>query len=180
MTKKSSNIVLIGMPGAGKSTVGPLLAQSILRDFLDTDLVIQASQKRTLQDIVNTDGQAALRQIEEEVLLSLACQHHVIATGGSAVYSEQGMMHLKAGGIVIFLNVDLATLESRVDNFNTRGLVKRADQTLTQLFDERLPLYRKYTDITINCAGLSPKEVCARIVAELENNKCMNKASLRH
>ncbi|MCI5160912.1 MAG: shikimate kinase [Candidatus Electrothrix sp. AX5] len=170
MKVKHSNIILIGMPGSGKSTVGPLLAQSISRDFLDTDLVIQASQKRALQDIVNTDGQAALRLIEEEVLLSLACHNHVIATGGSAVYSEQGMMHLKADGIVIFLDTDLATLESRIDNFNTRGLVKRADQTFAQLFDERLPLYRKYADITINCTDLSPKEVCARIIAELESD----------
>ena len=169
MTRTRSNIILIGMPGAGKSTVGPLLAQSISRDFLDTDLVIQASQKRALQDIVNTDGQAALRLIEEEVLLSLACQHHVIATGGSAVYSEQGVMHLKADGIAVFLDTDLATLESRIDDLNTRGLVKQAEQTFAQLFDERLPLYRKYADITINCARLSPKEVCARIIAELEN-----------
>lgn len=158
------------MPGAGKSTVGPLLAKNISRDFLDTDLLIQASQKRALQDIVNTGGQATLRLIEEEVLLSLACQNHVIATGGSAVYSEQGMMHLKADGIVIFLDTDLATLELRIDNFNTRGLVKRADQTFAQLFDERLPLYRKYADITINCTGLSPKEVCMKIITELESD----------
>ena len=168
-TRTRSNIILIGMPGSGKSTVGPVLAQSISRDFLDTDLVIQASQKRALQDIVNTDGQAALRLIEEEVLLTLACHNHVIATGGSAVYSEQGMMHLKADGIALFLDTDLATLESRIDDFATRGLVKRTDQTFAQLFNERLPLYREYADITISTTGLSLKEVCARIVAALEN-----------
>ncbi|MGB5686726.1 MAG: shikimate kinase [Candidatus Electrothrix sp.] len=155
------------MPGSGKSTVGPLLAQSISRDFLDTDLVIQASQQRALQDIVNTDGQAALRLIEEEVLLSLACHNHVIATGGSAAYSEQGMMHLKADGIALFLDTDLTTLVSRIDDFNTRGLVKRPGQTFAQLFDERLPLYRKYADVAISTTGLNPEEVCARIVAEL-------------
>jgi len=167
MTRTRSNIILIGMPGSGKSTAGLLLAKNISCDFLDTDLAIQTSQNRELQDIVNRDGPAALRLIEEEVLLSLACKNHVIATGGSAVYSEQGMMHLKADGIALFLDTDLATLESRIDNFNTRGLVKRAEQTFAQLFDERLPLYRKYADITIHCASLSPKEVCARIIAEL-------------
>ncbi|MCI5211366.1 MAG: shikimate kinase, partial [Candidatus Electrothrix sp. ATG2] len=86
------------------------------------------------------------------------------------VYSEQGMLHLKAGGVVLFLAADLATLESRIDNFNTRGLVKQANQTFAQLFDERLPLYKKYADMTINCADLNPEDVCARIVAELESN----------
>jgi shikimate kinase len=169
MPKTRSNIILIGMSGTGKSTVGPLLAKNLSRDFLDTDLVIQASQKRALQDIVNTEGQAALRLIEEEALLSLALHDHVIATGGSAIYSEQGMMHLKSDGVVIFLDADLATLESRIHNFSTRGLVKRAEQTFAQLFDERLPLYRKYADIKINCAGLTPEGVCANIIAALRS-----------
>ncbi|MCW5203924.1 shikimate kinase [Desulfobulbus sp. US2] len=169
MKKTGGNIILIGMPGAGKSTVGTLLAKNIAYDFLDTDRAIQESQGRPLQDIVNTEGQATLRLIEEEVLLSLALHNHVIATGGSAVYSEQGMMHLKADGVVLFLDADLATLKTRIHNFNTRGLVKRPGQTFAQLFDERLPLYRTYADITISCAGLSPREVCVRIVAELES-----------
>jgi shikimate kinase len=171
MGEKSSNIILIGMPGAGKSTVGVLLASKISRDFLDTDQLIQETEGRPLQDIVNTEGQAALRIIEEEVLLNLACHKHVIATGGSAVYSEQGMNHLASNGRIVFLDADRATLESRIDNFSTRGLVKQPGQTFAQLFDERLPLYRKYADITINSTGQTKETVCARIIAELRENK---------
>ena len=155
------------MPGAGKSTIGPVLSEKTSREFLDTDAVIQAVQKRNLQDIVNTDGQAAFRRVEEEVILSLALQNHVIATGGSTVYSEQAMRHLRSDGITVFLDADLATLEARIHNFNSRGLVKRPDQTFAQLFAERLPLYRKYADITVNSTGLTPEEVCAEIFTEL-------------
>lgn len=165
MTHSHSNIILIGMPGAGKSTVGVVLAKLTSRDFVDTDVLIQASQKRTLQDIVDTDGYIALRNIEEEVLLGLSVRNCVIATGGSAVYSDSAMTHLKSGGRVIFLDVDVATLESRIHDFRTRGLAKRADQSFADLFRERFTLYAEYADITVACAGLTQEEVCARIVA---------------
>lgn len=171
MTTAPSNIVLIGMPGAGKSTVGVLLASKLYRNFLDTDQVIQESQGRALQDIVNTEGQAALRVIEEEALLSLACHNQVIATGGSAVYSEQGMNYLKSIGIILFLDADQATLEARIHNFSTRGLVRQPGQSFAQLFNERLPLYRKYADIIINSTGQTQEAVFAKIIAELRKNK---------
>jgi len=152
------------MPGAGKSTVGDILAKQTSRDFVDTDLLIQTSQERTLQNIVDTDGDAFLRKIEENVLLGLSVQNHVIATGGSAIYSDCAMAHLKLGGLVIFLDVDLPTLESRVHDFRTRGLAKRPDQDLADLFHERFTLYRKYADVTINCAGLTQEEVCTKII----------------
>ena len=115
MTKTQSNLVLIGMPGSGKSTIGVMLAKRTFRDFVDTDLLIQSSQQKSLQDIVDSSGYIALRKIEEEILLGLSLQNHVIATGGSAAYSEQAMTHLKSNGTLIFLDVDLATLEARIE-----------------------------------------------------------------
>lgn len=155
------------MPGAGKSTVGIILAKLTSRHFVDTDVLIQTVQERTLQDIVDTDGYASLRNIEEEVLRGLTVKNCVIATGGSAVYSDSAMAHLKADGLVVFLDVDLPTLESRIRNYSTRGLAKRPDQDLADLFRERFALYAKYADITIKYAGLSQEEVCVRIIAQV-------------
>jgi shikimate kinase len=159
------------MPGAGKSTVGVILAKQTSCDFLDTDVLIQTLQERTLQDIVDIDGYAALRRIEEDVLLGLSVQNHVIATGGSAVYSDHAMTHLKSGGLVIFLDVELPTLESRVHDFRTRGLAKRPDQNFADLFQERFTLYTKYADMTIKCAGLTQEEVCAGIIDQAKEKR---------
>jgi shikimate kinase len=163
-----SNIVLVGMPGSGKSTVGVILAKCLSRNFLDTDVLIQTEQGRLLQDIVDRDGYLALRAIEEAVLLKLECRNHVIATGGSAVYSSRAMDHLKSAGIVVFLNVNLATLKKRVRDYDTRGLAKRPDQTVDDLFSERFELYRRYADVTIDCDELTHEEVCAEIARRLE------------
>jgi shikimate kinase len=167
MKLRPSNLILIGMPGSGKSTVGVILAKKTMRDFVDTDVLIQTSQERTLQEIVDTDGYVALLKIEEEQLLGLNVRNHIIATGGSAVYSHQAMTYLKSSGPIIFLDVDVATLESRVPDFTMRGLAKRPDQSLSELFEERYPLYTKYADITIQCAGLTQDGVCARIIEEI-------------
>lgn len=159
------------MPGAGKSTVGIILAKLTSRHFVDTDVLIQTTQERTLQDIVDTDGYASLRNIEEEVLLGLTVKNCVIATGGSAVYSDGAMAHLKADGLVVFLDVDLPTLESRIHDYSTRGLAKRPDQDLADLFRERFALYTKYADITIKYAGLTLEEVCVRIMAQVKDKR---------
>ncbi|MDD2540004.1 MAG: shikimate kinase [Desulfuromonadaceae bacterium] len=169
MNRKRSNIILIGMPGAGKSTVGVILAKQTLRGFVDTDVLIQTSQKRTLQDIVDSEGYAALREIEEGVLQGLSVTNCVIATGGSAVYSDSAMAHLKENGIVIFLDVDLPTLESRIHDFRTRGITKRPDQDLVDLFHERSTLYSKFADITISYVGLTQDAVCAQILNGLRD-----------
>jgi shikimate kinase len=165
MTQKHSNLILIGMPGAGKSTVGVILAKKTSRDFVDTDVLIQTSRERTLQDIVDKDGYAVLRKIEEDVLLGLSVQNCVIATGGSAVYSDRAITHLKSDGIVIFLDVDLSSLESRVHDFRTRGLAKRPDQDFADLYYERLILYTQFADITVKSAGLTQEEICSKIIA---------------
>jgi len=156
------------MPGSGKSTIGIILAKMISYDFIDTDVLIQTSQGRSLQEIVDSEGHMALRRIEEDVLLNLGCHHHVIATGGSAAYSHAAMTHLQSDGIVVFLNVRLQTLEARVHDFDTRGLAKRSDQSLADLFEERFALYTKYADITVDCDDLTHEEVCSRIIEELK------------
>ena len=165
---KPANLVLIGMPGAGKSTVGVILAKKTSRDFVDTDVLIQSSQQRTLQDIVDADGYIALRHIEEEVLLGLSVHNHVIATGGSAAYSEPAMLHLKSEGMVVFLKVDLPTLKSRVPDFSMRGLAKRPDQSFLELFEERAVLYTRYADITIDCMDGTHEAVCENIIEQVK------------
>jgi shikimate kinase len=167
VTKTGSNLVLIGMPGAGKSTVGVILAKKTTRDFVDTDLLIQTSQGRTLQDIVDTDGYAVLETIEEDILCGLSARNCVIATGGSAIYSDRAMAHLKLNGVLVFLDVGLATLESRVLDFSTRGLAIRPGQSFSELFDERLALYMEHADITIGCDGMTQERVCERIIEEM-------------
>ena len=163
----SPNIILIGMPGSGKSTVGVILAKMMTRPYLDSDILIQLVEKRSLQDIVDADGHMALRHIEENVLLDISCNNHIIATGGSAAYSDKAMTHLKGNGIFVFLDADLETLKSRISNYETRGLAKRPDQSFEDLFRERLELYRKYADIIITSKGKNQEEVCDEIINAL-------------
>ena len=167
MLKNPSNIVLIGMPGSGKSTVGIVLAKLISCNFVDTDVLIQISQGRTLQDIVDTEGYMVLREIEERILLKLDCFDHIIATGGSAVYSHAAMTHLKSNGVVVFLKVELPILESRIHDFATRGLAKRPEQSIEDLFEERFVLYTKYADVTIECKDFTQEEVCKDIISSI-------------
>ncbi len=151
------------MPGSGKSTVGVLLAKRTGRSFVDTDVLIQAATGRSLQEIVDRDGYLELRRIEEEMLLGLDLRGHVIATGGSAVYSETAMRHLGAGGTVVLLRTGLATLRERVTDYESRGLAKRPDQTLEDLFAERSILYEKFADTAVDCDGLCHEKVCTAV-----------------
>lgn len=139
------------MPGSGKSTLGLILAKALKKDLLDTDALIQQKHNKTLQNILDEHGYLALRAIEEEILLNIHCSNHIVATGGSAIYSENAMHHLKQFGPIIFLDVPLNELLDRVQDVGTRGIAQQPNQSFAELFAERRPLYEKYADITINC-----------------------------
>lgn len=164
MSPVTDNIVLIGMPGSGKSTIGVLLAKKLGLDFVDTDLLIQLREGRTLQQILHTDGYLALRAIEENVLLGLSVDGAVVATGGSAVYSDDAMAYLRAMGTVVFLDAPLEEVRLRVTDFEERGIAAAPGTSLEQLYDERLPLYRRHAGVTVDCAGLTKEQVVDAIV----------------
>lgn len=163
----SKNIVLIGMPGCGKSTVGVLLAKRLGLGFTDTDLIIQQETGRTLQTIVDTEGYESLRWIEGQVLLALNVHRHVISTGGSAVYSEAAMTHLASSGVVVFLDIPLAEVKNRIGDHSLRGISRRSDQSLEDLFQERFELYRRCAQITIRADQQTADQVCEAVMAEL-------------
>lgn len=162
-----SCISLIGMPGAGKSTIGVLLAKETAKDFVDTDVLIQVRAKQSLQSIVDNAGYLTLRQLEEAALLDLALQDHVIATGGSAVYSSAGMDELKKLGPVVYLKVSLGELKQRVKNLPQRGIAAKPGQSLDDLYHERCPLYEKAADIIVDCDGKTAEQVIQAIAERI-------------
>lgn len=166
--KAKSNLVLIGMPGSGKSTVGVILAKRTSHDFVDTDVVIQSVEHRSLQAIMDTEGYLKLREIEARVLQTLKLENHIISTGGSAVYSDAAMQHLRRNGTTIYLDVSVATLRERITDYETRGIAKRPDQSFDDLFEERTRLYRKYADLVVKGDGMSQDAVCNHIIRELD------------
>lgn len=145
------NIVLIGMAGSGKSTLGVLLAKSLGMPFVDTDLIIQQNEKELLQEIIDKKGINKFLQIEEKVMLSIESKDSVIATGGSVVYSDQAMDHLKKHGRIVYLKLSFEEIEKRIKNITTRGIVMESGKTLKNIFDERVTLYEKHADIVIDC-----------------------------
>jgi shikimate kinase len=165
------NLILIGMPGAGKSTVGVLLAKMTGRNFVDTDLCIQAGTGQSLQEIIAEQGLAGFRQVEEDYLMCLDMRGGVVATGGSVVYSEAGMGHLAATGPVIFLDVPLAELTARMTDHNTRGMVIEPGMTLADLHGERLPLYRRWAGVTIDCGGLDQQQTAEAVLDALDSHR---------
>lgn len=157
------NLILIGMPGAGKSTVGVVLAKRLGLGFVDTDLLIQLKAGRQLQDVIDKDGLQAFRNLEEQTLLEFDVCNTVIATGGSAIYSENAMRHLHQIGTVIFLDLPLAELEQRLQDMSTRGLVIDPGATLADLYNERRPLYQRWAEVTIESEGISLEQVVEAI-----------------
>lgn len=144
-----NNIVLIGMPGSGKSTVGVLLAKMLGMNFLDADLLIQQREGMKLYEILEKKGNAYFAKVEDEVNAAISVENTVIATGGSVVYGKAAMAHLKDIGTVVYLKVPLRELERRIKNFATRGISMKEGQTLGDLYAERVPLYEQYADVTV-------------------------------
>jgi shikimate kinase len=162
-----SNLTLIGMPGAGKSTIGIILAKNLGLGFIDTDVLIQINQQRTLQQIIDDSNYLNLRIIEEKQILELNIENHVIAPGGSVVYGEKAMTHLVDTSKVIFLEVSFAEIKNRIHNFETRGIAKPKHQTFKDLYEERQILYRKYAEITVDCNRLDQERLAIDIATSL-------------
>lgn len=162
-----TNLTLIGMPGAGKSTIGIILAKNLSLGFIDTDVLIQINQGKSLQQILDQSGHLALRAIEEEEICKLNIRRHVIATGGSAAYSERAMRHLASMSTIVFLEVSFEEITRRIRNFETRGIAKGPDQTFQDLFVERQVLYRRHAQLTIPCHGMDQEAVALAIAGQL-------------
>jgi shikimate kinase len=166
----SSNIItLIGMPGCGKSTVGKVLAKQLGLDLLDTDDLIEAQENLTLQQIVDARGNTAFRAIEEQVLTAMPLSSSVISTGGSVVYSEKIMARLSANSLVIYLRARLDTIEYRVSLAPQRGIASEGQQTLSDLYAERVPLYEHYGEVIIDSDDETPESIASTLAKTVAN-----------
>jgi shikimate kinase len=161
------NVILIGMPGAGKSTVGVVLAKKLGYAFLDADLVIQSRQGKLLHEIISERGVEGFWQVEEAVNESIRTDRTVIATGGSAVYGERAMAHYQEIGTIVYLSLPLKEIRQRLGDLDERGVTLRKGQDLAGLYEERVPLYEKYAHITVDCENLSIREIVEKIARML-------------
>jgi shikimate kinase len=162
--ESNKNVILIGMPGVGKSTVGVLLAKRLNFSFLDTDIYIQTQEGKSLQELIQIHGAAGFCDIEERHILSVDVSSHVIAPGGSVVYRPKTMEHLGINGVIIHLDLELDRLKKRLDDIDARGVVIAPDQKLEDLFVQRHPLYQKYANVRIITDGLTPDQVVGKII----------------
>lgn len=158
------NIVLIGMPGVGKSSAGVVLAKALGYHFVDADLVIQSEEGKLLSEIIEEVGNEGFLQIEDRINSSINVQKSVIATGGSAIYGENAMKHFKETSIIVYLKASFETINARLSNLKGRGVAIKANQTLKDLYDERCVLYEKYADLTVSLDGLTIEDTIRKIV----------------
>lgn len=163
------NIILIGMPGVGKSTVGVLLAKVLGYQFVDSDLLIQKEEGKFLYEIIEEKGADAFKEIESKITKSIHADHAVIATGGSAVYSEDAMNYLKSTGKVVYLKISLENLKKRILDANIKNVLKNKNQNLKNIYEERLVLYEKYADIIIEVDDLNFAECLNAVVISVLN-----------
>ena len=163
------NIILIGMPGVGKSSVGVVLAKVLGYRFLDSDLVIQETEGKLLHEIIEEQGVEGFVQVEDRINASINCEKSIVATGGSAVYGENAMAHFKEIGTIVYLKSDYDTIEERLGDLRARGVVMKEGQTLRELYDERCPLYEKYADIIVDESGCdSVRETISKVISSLK------------
>ena len=158
-----ANIVLIGMPGCGKSTVGVILAKTLGIGFVDTDLIIQQRENRLLQNIIDTDGIDYFLECESSAVKSLDCDNCVVATGGSVVYKEDAIEHLKKNGKIVYLDVPLDEIKARLNNINTRGIAAQKNSSIDDIYNERVALYNKYADVIIKTEEDSVEQTVEKI-----------------
>ena len=173
MMNKKNNIVLIGMPGVGKSTVGVILAKVLGYEFLDADILIQKQEGKLLREIIEEVGTDGFIEVENRVNAGIECTNSIIATGGSVVYGKEAMEHLKEIGTVVYLEVPFSILEKRLSDIKGRGVVLKDGQTLHDLYMERTPLYERYADIRVSENGLNVEQTVELLIKELQtlNNK---------
>ncbi len=158
------NIVLIGMPACGKSTVGVVLAKTIGKSFLDTDLMIQEMEGDILQNLVDNCGHDRFIEIEENAIGTVRAKNTVIATGGSVVYSHKSMAHLQNIGTIVYIKLSYETIDERLHNISTRGIAIKDGETLKDLYNNRVPLYERYANITIDGENLTVEQVVEKII----------------
>lgn len=156
---KNNNIVLIGMPGAGKSTVGVVLAKRLGMRFLDSDILIQEQAGKLLHEIIEERGLNGFLLLEEDVNAGIQTEGSVIATGGSVVYGRKAMTHLKSIGTVVYLKLSYETICDRLGDLNERGVALKEGQTLEDLYRERTPLYMQYADVVVDCEKRNIREI---------------------
>ncbi len=162
-----NNIILIGMPGCGKSTVGVLLAKMAGLKFIDSDLLIQEREGKRLYEIIDEKGKDYFLKLENRVNREIDVCSAVIATGGSAVYCDEAMRHLKSIGTVVYIKVPFSEIEKRITNFSTRGIIIKNGSSLSELYNDRAPLYEKYADVTVECESGDLTENAHRIMSAL-------------
>ena len=158
-----SNLILIGMPGCGKSTCGVLAAKALCKSFIDTDLLIQQQEGCLLQELLDTRGPEYFSQAESGVLKELEAENSIISTGGSAVYYDDAIKHLKEKGTVVYLRISLEVMLDRIQNITTRGILLQEGETIQDMYAAREPLYRKYADIIIDSDELTVEEAVAAV-----------------
>ena len=165
---KKNNIVLLGMPGAGKSTIGVLLAKKTGKRFLDTDLLIQEKEGRLLREIIREEGLNRFVEIENRINAEVEAESTVIAPGGSVIYGKEAMEHYREIAVIVYLKLSYQTVEKRLGDLTKRGVVFREGQTLKSLYEERCPLYEQYADIVIECDDLEIGEALELVNLKLQ------------